>query len=157
FVHIRPDSLQARPPLATFDIPYERRDGGFLIGGPIQSRRLYFFGSYEGARQHRGAYIQSPTPGFFDGSTHEQYRMLRVDRNTGTGRSLTVRLNASEYTTNNANDRVSGFNQPSFGRQSHVQTIAGQVTNRMASANRLNELRVSLVSYVPDSATPLQT
>ena len=49
-------------------------------GGPIRSGRTYFFASYERADQDRGAYIQSPVPGFFTGETTEQYGLLRIDQ-----------------------------------------------------------------------------
>src|SRR5262245_20476569 len=155
FAHIRPDGMQARPPVATFDVPNNRGDVGFTIGGPVRAARTHFFGSYEAAKQHRGAYIQSPSAGFFEGETREQSGLVRIDHRASNDQALTVRGNASEYTTNNANDRVSGFNQPSFGRRSHTQSIGGQVDLRSVFGRQVNQLRSSYVSYVPDSAVPL--
>jgi outer membrane receptor protein involved in Fe transport len=157
FTHIRPTDLQERPPLATFDVPNTRTDWGAFAGGPIARARTFFFGSYERSRQNRGAYIQSPVPGFFDGETSDQYGLVRVDHRIGNNQSLTARFNGSETTTNNANDRVSGFNQASFGRRSHVQSLGGQGDHRAILGGSVNQLRISLVAYTPDSASPLQT
>ena len=157
FTHIRPNDLQERPPLAPFDVPNTRNDWGFFAGGPIARTRTFFFGSYERSEQHRGAYIQSPVPGFFDGDTADQYGLARLDHRIGNNQSLTARFNGSEYTTNNANDRVSGFNQASFGRRSHVQSLGGQGDHRAIVGRSVNQLRVSFVAYTPDSASPLQT
>jgi hypothetical protein len=157
FTHIRPNDLQERPPLATFDVPNTRSDWGLFAGGPIARTRTFFFGSYERSRQHRGAYIQSPVPGFFDGETSDQYGLARLDHRLGSNQSLTARFNGSESTANNANDRVSGFNQASFGRRSHVQSLGGQGDYRAILGRSVNQLRVSFVAYTPDSATPLQT
>jgi outer membrane receptor protein involved in Fe transport len=157
FTHIRPSATQERPPLATFDVPNERSDWGVFAGGPLGRARTFFFGSYERSRQNRGAYIQSPVPGFFDGETHDQYGLARLDRRIGDGQALTARFNGSETTTNNANDRVAGFNQPSFGRTSHVQSLGGQADYRSILGRGVNQLRVSFVAYTPDSATPLQS
>jgi hypothetical protein len=155
-VFFRPSGLQSPPPLSTFDVPNERTSAGARIGGPLRAARTYFFGSYERADQDRGAYIQSPTPGFFTGHTLEQYGLARVDHSITARHALTVRFNASENTTDNANDRVSGFNQPGFGRRSHSQSIGGQVSERALLGNAVNELRLSITSYTPDSAAPLE-
>lgn len=155
FLFARPSGLQARPPLSVFEVPNERTDGGFNAGGPLARERTHFFGSYERAEQDRGAYIQSPAPRFFVGHTLEQYGLIRVDHRLTADHALTVRVNGSEYTTDNANDRVSGFNQPNFGRTSHIQSVGGQVTDRAIFGAAVNELRVSFNAYVPDSATPL--
>jgi hypothetical protein len=123
FFFVRPSGLQERPPLATMDVPNRRFDGGGRVGGPVQAARTYFFATYERADQARGAFIQSPVPGLFVGDTREQYGLLRLDHTLNVNHALTLRANANESTTNNANDRVSGFNQPSFGRRSHAQSV----------------------------------
>src|SRR6185295_8049198 len=89
--------------------------------------------------------------------TSDQYGLVRLDHRIGNNQSLTARFNGNEYTTNNANDRVSGFNQASFGRRSHVQSLGGQGDHRVVLGRSVNQLRVSFVAYTPDSASPLQT
>ncbi len=152
----RPSGLQARPPVATMDVPNERFDGGGRAGGPLAAARTYFFAAYDRAAQNRGAYIQSPRPGFFIGHTREQSAIARFDHTPAANHALTLRINGSEYTTDNANDRVSGFNQPSFGRRSHAQSVGGQVSGRSTLGAWLNELRVSFTAYTPDAATPVE-
>lgn len=165
FLTFRPSGWQARPPVSTFRVPNERTTGGFDFGGPLLpgddasgGSRASFFASYEGSTQDRGAFIQSPVPGFFTGHSTEQFGLFRVDDRLTANQQLTVRANASSATSNNANDRVAGFNQPSFGRRSHSQSIGGQVTERAVrgGAGLTNELRVAFAAYTPDSASPLQ-
>jgi hypothetical protein len=161
FVYARPSGLQARPPVSTFRVPNERTSGGFEAGGPLW-RDATFFASAERTAQNRGAFIQSPVPGFFTGHSTEQLALVRVDDRVTGAQQLTVRLNASGSTADNANDRVAGFNQPSFGRRSHAQSIGGQITHRAVRGGgdrvaATNELRLSFVAYTPDSATPLQS
>jgi hypothetical protein len=156
FVFARPSSWQERPPLATFDVPNERFASGARAGGPVRPARTYFFATYERADQERGAYIQSPSPGFFIGDTREQYGLARFDETVSATHVVTLRLNGNESTTNNANDRVSGFNQPSFGRISHAQSLGGQVSDRFTVGSVANELRGALTAYTPDSARPIE-
>jgi outer membrane receptor protein involved in Fe transport len=164
FVYLRPSGSQARPPLSSFRVPNERTTGGFHAGGPLAragggagESRSSFFGSYERMAQDRGAYIQSPVAGFFIGHTTEQSGLFRVDHRLTDEQQLTLRVNASESTSDNANDRVAGFNQASFGRTSQSQSVGGQVTQRAILGGAVNELRVSFVAYTPDSATPLES
>jgi hypothetical protein len=162
FFYVRPSGLQARPPVSSFRVPNKRNTGGFELGGPLWrgEQRATFFGSYERNGQDRGAYIQSPMPGFFTGHSSEQLGLFRVDDRLTDSQQLTLRLNGSGSTSNNANDRVAGFNQPGFGRLSHSQSIGGQITQRSVigggASGVANELRLSFVAYTPDSATPLQ-
>ena len=155
FFFARPSAFQERPPLATMDVPNRRFDGGGRAGGPVKVARTYFFASYERADQARGAFIQSPLPGFFVGDTREQYGLLRIDHTVNVNHALTLRANGNESTSNNANDRVSGFNQPNFGRTSHAQSLGGQMSARSVVGSVANDLRVSFTHYTPDSATPL--
>jgi hypothetical protein len=143
FVFSRPSGLQAKPPVSPFRVPNARTTVGLTYGGPVRVGRTQFFTTYERSDQDRGAYIQSPQAGFFVGESRDQQGLLRIDHRVSPGHTLTGRANASESTTNNANDRVSGFNQPSFGRRA----ILGRAAN---------ELRLSMVAYTPDAATPLQ-
>jgi Carboxypeptidase regulatory-like domain len=155
FFIARPSTWQERPPLATLDVPNERFTGGARAGGPVRPARTYFFATYERADQERGAFIQSPSPGFFIGDTREQYGLLRFDETFNASHVATLRFNGNEYTTNNANDRVAGFNQPSFGRVSHAQALGGQVTDRFSTGRIANELRAAFTAYTPDSARPI--
>jgi hypothetical protein len=158
FVYVRPSGLQARPPVSTMKVPNERTTGGFDLGGPLR-RGVTFFANYERTAQDRGAFIQSPTPRFFTGHSTEQLGLLRVDDRLNDRQQLTLRLNASGATTNNANDRIAGFNQASFGRESHSQSLGGQITHRALGdgGSLVHEVRLSFAAYTPDSAEPLQS
>ena len=151
---MRPSGLQAKPPVSVFRVPNERSEWGADAGGPLTAAHAFYFASYQRTELDRGSFIQSPQPRFFTGHSRDQQVLLRLDRPLRT-HALTLRLNGSESTTDNANDRVGGFNQPSFGRRSHAQSTGGLLTERMANGNSVNDVRVSLTSYVPDSAKPL--
>jgi hypothetical protein len=155
FAFVRPSGIQSNPPLATFHIPNEREDWGGSFGGPIVRNRTFFFASFEAAQQDRGAFIQSPSPGFFDGHTTESYGLLRFDHNISDSHSLTARFNGNHYGSNNVQDRISGFNQPSTGRKARIQSWGGQVSERAVFGSKVNEARFSFIDYFPDSAVPL--
>ncbi|HEY4905094.1 MAG TPA: TonB-dependent receptor [Candidatus Sulfotelmatobacter sp.] len=155
FAFIRPSGIQSNPPVSTLHTPNQREDWGGSFGGPIESNRTFFFGSFEVAEQDRGAFIQSPTPSVFDGHTTESYALLRFDHNFSDTNSLTARFNGNHFQSNNVQDRISGFNQPSTGRLARIQSWGGQISDRVIFGNKVNEARFSFIDFFPDSATPL--
>jgi outer membrane receptor protein involved in Fe transport len=155
FAFVIPSGIQARPPVATFHIPNEREQWGGLLGGALVKDKTFFFVSYEGIRQVRGSFIQSPTPGFFVGQGDEVYGLARLDQNFSDNHAISVRLNGYHYRNTNANDRVGGFNQISFGRVERSQSWGGQVADRLVIGhNMLNYLRVNYSVFSPDNNTP---
>jgi hypothetical protein len=157
---VRPSGIQAQAPLAAASvshIPNEREQWGASVGGRIKRDRTFYFLNYEGSRQERGAYIQSPVPSFFSGTQHEHYALAKLDHRWNEQHWLTWRSNGYLYNGNNVNDRVSGFNQPSFGRETRTQSWGSQLNLYTLKGSLLNELRFSFVSYFPDSAFPLES
>jgi hypothetical protein len=157
---LRPSGLQAQAPLtaaALPRIPNERWQWGASAGGRIRRDRTFYFVNYEGALQARGSFIQSPRPSFFTGTQQEQYALAKLDHRWNDANWMTWRSNGYVYLGNNVNDRVGGFNQPSFGRETRTQSWGSQLNLYALQGPALNELRLSMVAYFPDSAFPLQS
>lgn len=152
---LRPSGLQAAPPLSIFRVPNERKQWGASAGGPLSRDKTFYFLNYEQLIQNRGAYIQSPKPAFFVGNTGEYFALARVDHYLTQDHLLSLRTNGWHYGNNNANDRVSGFNQPNYGRLERTQSWGGQAADRWLIGGVLNQFRLNFASYFPDSAVPL--
>ena len=133
------------------------RQWGASVGGAIRKERTFYFLNYEGSHQERGAFIQSPQPSFFVGNLNEHYALARLDHRWNERQWLSWRTNGYLFNGNNLNDRVAGFNQPSFGRETKTQSLGSQATLHSLVGPVFNELRLSFVTYVPDSAFPLQS
>ena len=163
FAYIRPSGLQSNPPVAILNsppvpaghVPNEREYWGASLGGPIVAGRTFFFGSYEGSIQDRGAFIQSPTQMFFTGHTTDYYGLFRLDHKISETNSLTARFNGNHYQSNNVNDRISAFTQPSAGRYARVQAWGGQISDLATFGTSVNQARFSFEDFFPDSAVPL--
>src|SRR5262245_10649247 len=155
FSYIRPSGVQATPALAAFHVPNERLNWGANAGGPLIKDRTFFFASYEQMQQDSGSVITIPRSSFFDGRTDEYSGLFRMDHNLTRKNTLTARFNGYHYATNNANDRIAGGNQPSFGRTARVQSSGGQITDQAVIGNMVNIARFAYTNYFPDSAAPL--
>jgi hypothetical protein len=157
FGYLRPSAIQADPALSPFHVPNERDDYGFLASAPIQKDRTWIFADFEHGHQERGSLIQSPIVSFFDGTLNEYWGLMRVDHQINDENSVTLRLNANHFEGNDIQDRISGFDQPSYGRYAKTQAWGTQLGEHFAQANRVNEFHLSFVNYFPDSAEPLDS
>jgi hypothetical protein len=155
FSYIRPSGIQGSPALATSHVPNQKLDWGASAGGPLVKDRIHYFASYERVQQSRGAIITSPTPGFFIGQSNEYSGLLKVDHDITPRNTLSTRLNGNHYATNNANDRIAGINDPSYGRTARIQSWGGQITDQAVIGSKVNVTRFTFTNYVPDSARPL--
>ena len=155
FTWLKPSGIQAAPPLSPFAVPNEREQWGGLISGPVHKNKTFFLTDYEGIRQLRGSFIQSPAPSFFTGETNEHYALARIDHVVSEDHTLSLRLNGHHYSNTNANDRVGGYTAASAGRVERTQSWGGQLSDRWLLGGVLNEFRANYCSYFPDSAFPL--
>lgn len=155
FSYIRPSGIQASPALATTHVPNQKLDWGGEAGGPVTALRGNYFASYERVQQTRGAWLTNPNTGFFTGQSNEYSALARYDQDLTAKHALTIRMNGTHYATDNANDRISGINAQSYGRTARIQSWGGQVAERAQIGDAVNTARLNFVSYIPDSATPL--
>src|SRR5207244_12002303 len=88
------------------------------------------------------------------GQGDEIYGLARIDHNFTDNHAISVRLNGYHYRNTNANDRISGFNQPSFGRMERSQSWGGQFTDRLIVGHLLNYVRINFSKFQPDNNTP---
>lgn len=151
---VRPSGIQAAPPVSTFHVPNSKEQWGSTVGGPLQRGKTYYLGSYEEQHQERGAFIQSPTQGFFTGVQNFEMGLLRLDRKWNEREFTTLRLNGDFLKSNNLNDVIGGFVQTSAGRTDIQQSVAGQVTQRSMLASWLNDFRLSYSNSLPLWYTP---
>ncbi|HMF77531.1 MAG TPA: carboxypeptidase-like regulatory domain-containing protein, partial [Bryobacteraceae bacterium] len=156
FFFLRPSGIQAAPPVSTFRVPNEREDWGAAVGGPILENHTYFFGSYEGVHQERGSFIQSPTPNFFTGDLNSWMTLARIDQRWNDHEFTSLRLNSDHLVTNNLNDTVGGFVQPSAAVNDWQQSAAVQLTQRSLFGNWLNDFRLSYTDAIPLSDSAIQ-
>ncbi len=145
----RPSGLQAAPPVSTRHVPNELQQFGGAFGGPLVSERLTFFANYERTRQGRGAFIQSPAPSVYTGHFRDQLGLARLDFQQSNTHSMTLRVNGNRNTNDNANDRISGFTQPSAAQVSRAQSVGAQFTDRTIWGTAVNELRASYINALP--------
>jgi outer membrane receptor protein involved in Fe transport len=156
FFFLRPSGIQAAPPVSTVRVPNEFTQFGGALGGPLLSDRATFFFSYEGTRQDRGAFIQSPAPLTYTGHYRNSTGLARFDYNFKDSHTLSLRLNGNRDTNDNANDRVSGFTQPSAAALSKTQSVGAQVTDRVVwGTSVINEARLSYVNWIPSASVAL--
>lgn len=149
FAFVRPSGIQAAPPVSTFHIPNEREIYGGTVGGPIRTGKAYFFTSFEGSLQNRGAYIQSPVATFFNGRQTAWMALARIDRQWNAHQLSTLRINGDYLRSNNLNDSVGGFVQASAARWDVQQSGSVQLTQRSIFDSILNDFRISYASALP--------
>ncbi len=157
FAYLRPSGTQAEPILATFHIPNQKLDWGASQGGSLLKEKTRYFASYERVQVDRGAVLTSPAPGFFDGRSNQYSGLLKLDHDLTANHLLTLRFNGDHYATNNADDRVAGINNPTYGRTARLQSWGGQLSEQAIIGRAVNVARLAYTNYVPDSATPLST
>lgn len=156
FFFLRPSRLQAAPPVSTLRVPNQLAQFGGSLGGPLLSDRATFFFSYEATRAERGAFIQSPAPLTYRGHLRNHTGLARLDYQLKDSHTLSLRLNGNRDENDNANDRVSGFTQPSAAQMSRTQSAGAQVTDRVVwGASLINEARLSYVNWIPSSSAAL--
>lgn len=62
FEFLRNEKLDARNFFSAVKAPYKQNQFGGSLGGPIKKNRLFFFGDYEGFRQHQGQTFTDSVP-----------------------------------------------------------------------------------------------
>lgn len=152
FAFVRPSGIQAAPPVSDRRVPNERIQVGASAGGPLIKGRSSFFVNFERIAQDRGAFIQSPVASTYIGSFNEWYALARIDHQINQNHAVSLRLNGNYGQNTNANDRVSGFTQPSAAQTSSNQAAGAQLSLRSSLGRSWNEFRANYIDSIPNSS-----
>ena len=132
FVMLRPGDLDARPPLARVDVPYNQQQVGGVIGGPLVQDKAFYFGSYEYRRERSEVAISSvasPVPSVeTPADEHQGHFRARLPLQPTTTR-WRVRYNMVRWQKDNESG---GLNLPGTGFiwDNNVDTVHGTFTTR---------------------------
>jgi hypothetical protein len=155
FGMLRPGDLDARPPLARVDVPYNQQQVGGVIGGALIQDKLFYFGSYEFRRERSEVAITSvasPVPSV-ETPADEHQAHLRFDYRFNPVHTATVRYNAVRWQKDN---ETGALNLPGTGFiwDNNVDTVHGMFTS-VLSPQLLNEVRAQYSRYTDRRAAKL--
>ncbi len=158
FLMTRPGDLDARPPLARVDVPYNQQQLGGVIGGPLLRDKIFYFGSYEYRRERSEVAITSTAPGAppsVKTPADEHQAHLRVDYRFNPIHSLATRYNGVRWTKDNESG---GLNLPGTGWnwENDVDTFHSMFTS-VISPRLLNEVRAQYSRYTDRRAAKSDT
>jgi hypothetical protein len=147
FLMLRPGDLDARPPLARIDVPYNQQQFGGVAGFPLIRDKMFAFGSYEYRRERSEVALTSPaaTDPSVKTPADEHQAHLRIDYRFNPIHSLAMRYNGVRWTKDN---EAGGLNLPGsgFNWENDVDTFHGMFTT-VASSRLLNEVRAQYSRY----------
>lgn len=147
FLMLRPGDLDARPPLARVDVPYNQQQVGGVIGGPLMRDKMFYFGSYEYRRERSEVALTSPaaTEPSVKTPADEHQAHLRLDYRFNPVHSLALRYNGVRWTKDNESG---GLNLPGsgFNWENDVDTFHSMFTS-VLSSRLLNEVRAQYSRY----------
>jgi hypothetical protein len=155
FFMLRPGDLDARPPLARVDVPYNQQQLGGVLGGALIQDKLFYFGSYEYRRERSQVALTSPaaTESAVKTPADEHQTHLRLDYRFNPVHSLAVRYNGVRWQKDNESG---GLNLPGTGFiwDNNVDTVHGMFTS-VLSPRLLNEVRSQYSRYTDRRAAKL--
>jgi hypothetical protein len=155
FFMLRPGDLDARPPLAAVDVPYNQQQIGGVIGGPLVQNKAFYFGSYEYRRERSEVAVSSvasPVPSV-ETPADEHQGHLRLDYRFSEANSLAVRYNMVRW---QKDTETGGLSLPGTGYiwDNNVDTVHGMFTT-VGSSRFLNEVRAQYSRYTDSRAAKL--
>lgn len=155
FLMLRPGDLDARPPLARVDVPYNQQQLGGVIGGALIQDKAFYFGSYEYRRERSEVAITSPAAAEPSVKTpaNEHQGHLRLDYRFNPVHSAALRYNMVRWQKDN---EAGGLSLPGTGFiwDNNVDTVHGMFTS-VLSSRLLNEVRTQYSRYTDRRAAKL--
>lgn len=142
----RPDSFQARSPVAQQRTADRLTQASVVVSGPVIRDRTHFLVGGEASSQRRDAAVTSPlVPGIFKGHYQQQLFIARVDHQINDRHTLTGRANFDLFSDTNPADAVGGNALASAARTFNRRAYAAQLAETaVISAAAVNEARVQL-------------
>ena len=155
FGMVRPGGLDARPPLARVDVPYNQQQTGGVLGGAIVKDKIFYFGSYEYRRERSEVALSSvaATEKSVKTPANEHQGHARLDYRFSDINNLAVRYNMVRWQKDN---EAGGLSLPGTGFiwDNNVDTVHGMFTT-VASSKFLNEVRTQYSRYTDSRAAKL--
>lgn len=152
FTMLRPGALDARPPLARVDVPYNQQQLGGVLGGALVKDKIFYFGSYEYRRERSEVAITSPaaTEPSVKTPADEHQAHVRMDYRFDDRNSLALRYNMVRWQKDN---EAGGLSLPGTGFiwDNNVDTVHGMFTT-VKSSRFLNEVRAQYSRYTDSRA-----
>ena len=149
---LRPGDLDARPPLARVDVPYNQQQLGGVLGGALVKDKMFYFGSYEYRRERSEVAITSPaaTEPSVKTPADEHQAHVRMDYRFDDRNSLALRYNMVRWQKDN---EAGGLSLPGTGFiwDNNVDTVHAMFTT-VKSSRFLNEVRAQYSRYTDSRA-----
>jgi outer membrane receptor protein involved in Fe transport len=150
YYYHRPGDLDAENFLTGRRAPFEQKQYGGVLSGPILKNRMHFIGSYERTDQDQQLVVTSPLqPGAFPSPLDRHQGFAKVTTQLTNRHTGQVRYN---YDSRESIGGFGGLTLPDGGTRSNRETweVQGTVTS-LLSSRYVNEFRFQVSNFVNES------
>jgi outer membrane receptor protein involved in Fe transport len=150
YYYQRPGRLDAKNFLTGERAPFEQKQYGGVLSGPVFKNRMHFIASYERTDQDQQLVVTSPLqPGAFPSPLDRHQGFAKVTSQLSGRHTAQVRFN---YDGRESIGGFGGLTLPDGGTRSNRQTweVQGTATS-LLSSRHVNELRFQVSNFVNES------